>query len=46
MGLHLATVRAHLDVLIGAGALERGKVPQAWRGLCAVDPDGHPDSFV
>ena len=34
--------RPVLDVLLEAGALERGKVPTAWRGLCAVDPDGHP----
>jgi|SoiMethySBSTD1v2_1073268.scaffolds.fasta_scaffold01138_13 para-aminobenzoate N-oxygenase AurF len=34
--------RPVLDVLLEAGALERGKVPSAWRGLCAVDPDGHP----
>lgn len=35
-------IRPVLDVLIGAGVFERGKVPTAWRGLCAVDPDGHP----
>ena len=34
--------RPVLEVLLDAGALERGKVPTAWRGLCAVDPDGHP----
>ena len=34
--------RPVLEVLLEAGALERGKVPTAWRGLCAVDPDGHP----
>ncbi len=38
--------RPVLDVLVAAGALERGKIPQAWRGLCAVDPDGNPDSFA
>jgi hypothetical protein len=34
--------RPVLDALIGAGALERGHVPRAWRALCQVDPDGHP----
>jgi hypothetical protein len=33
-----------LDALIDAGAIERGKVPTAWRGLCDVDPDGHPQA--
>jgi hypothetical protein len=37
--------RPVLEVLVAAGALERGKIPQAWRGLCAVDPDGHPIAF-
>ena len=34
--------RPVLDVLVAAGALERGKIPQTWRGLCAVDPEGRP----
>ncbi len=34
--------RPVLDALIGAGALQRGHVPRAWRALCQVDPDGHP----
>ena len=25
-----------------AGAIERGKVPRAWQGLCAVDSGGEP----
>lgn len=40
--LRVDATRPVLDALIEAGALERGKVPSAWRGLCAVDPDGHP----
>jgi hypothetical protein len=40
--VRVATTRPVLDALIEAGAIERGKVPTAWRGLCAVDPDGHP----
>ena len=40
----LDATRPVLDVLIASGARERGKVPQAWRGLCAVDPDGAPVS--
>jgi hypothetical protein len=35
-----AATRPVLDALIDAGAIERGKVPRAWRALCAVDPDG------
>ena len=37
-----AATRPVLDALIEAGAIERGKVPRAWRALCAVDPDGVP----
>jgi P-aminobenzoate N-oxygenase AurF len=37
-----AATRPVLDALIDAGAIERGKVPRAWRGLCGVDPDGAP----
>ncbi|HET8621858.1 MAG TPA: diiron oxygenase [Acidimicrobiales bacterium] len=37
-----AATRPVLDALIAAGAIERGKVPRAWRALCAVDPDGAP----
>ena len=40
--VRLAATRPVLDALIEAGALERGKVPTAWRGLCGVDPDGQP----
>ena len=40
--VRVAATRPVLDALIDAGAIERGKVPTAWRGLCAVDPDGHP----
>lgn len=40
--VRLEATRPVLDALIDAGALERGKVPTAWRGLCGVDPDGHP----
>jgi hypothetical protein len=40
--LRVDALRPVLDALLDAGALERGKVPTAWRGLCAVDPDGHP----
>ena len=40
--VRLEATRPLLDALIEAGALERGKVPTAWRGLCGVDPDGHP----
>ena len=40
--VRVAATRPVLDALLDAGALERGKVPTAWRGLCAVDPDGHP----
>lgn len=40
--VRVEATRPVLDVLIEAGALERGKVPTAWRGLCAVDPHGHP----
>ncbi len=34
--------RPVLDTLVDAGAIERGKIPRAWRALCAVDPDGAP----
>src|SRR5918997_761843 len=40
--VRVAATRPVLDALVDAGAIERGKVPTAWRGLCAVDPDGHP----
>jgi hypothetical protein len=40
--VRVAATRPVLDALIDAGALERGKVPTPWRGLCDVDPDGHP----
>jgi hypothetical protein len=40
--VRVEATRPVLDVLIESGALERGKVPTAWRGLCDVDPDGHP----
>lgn len=40
--VRLDATRPVLNALIDAGVLERGKVPTAWRGLCAVDPDGHP----
>lgn len=40
--VRLAATRPVLDALIEAGAFERGRVPTAWRGLCGVDPDGHP----
>jgi hypothetical protein len=42
VGVRVDATRPVLDALIDAGALERGKVPTPWRGLCAVDPDGHP----
>jgi P-aminobenzoate N-oxygenase AurF len=42
VALRVEAVRPVLDALVDAGALERGKVPTPWRGLCAVDPDGHP----
>jgi hypothetical protein len=40
--VRVEATRPVLDALLDAGALARGKVPAAWRGLCAVDPDGHP----
>jgi P-aminobenzoate N-oxygenase AurF len=42
VGVRVEATRPVLDALLDAGALARGKVPAAWRGLCAVDPDGHP----
>ena len=42
--VRVAATRPVLDALIDAGAIERGKVPTAWRGLCDVDPDGHPQA--
>jgi hypothetical protein len=38
---HTAT-RSILEGLLAAGVLRRGKVPAAWRKLCAVDRDGAP----
>lgn len=42
VAVRVEATRPVLEALLDAGALERGKVPTAWRGLCAVDPDGHP----
>jgi P-aminobenzoate N-oxygenase AurF len=42
IAVRVEATRPVLDALIDAGAIERGKVPRPWRGLCAVDPDGHP----
>ena len=40
--VRVEATRPVLSTLIDAGAIERGKVPRAWQGLCAVDPAGQP----
>ena len=40
--IRVEACRPVLDTLVDAGAIERGKIPRAWRALCAVDPDGAP----
>jgi hypothetical protein len=40
--LRTAATRPVLAALLDAGALERGRIPRAWQGLCGLDPDGEP----
>jgi P-aminobenzoate N-oxygenase AurF len=40
--LRTAATRPVLAALLDAGALELGRIPRAWQGLCGVDPDGEP----
>jgi P-aminobenzoate N-oxygenase AurF len=40
--VRVEATRPVLETLINAGAIERGKVPRAWQGLCAVDSGGEP----
>ena len=44
--VRVAATRPVLDALIDAGAIERGKVPRAWRALCAVDRNGFGGAHV
>jgi len=40
--VRVEATRPVLATLIDAGAVERGKIPRAWQGLCGVDPGGEP----
>ena len=42
VAMRVEATRPVLEALVEAGALERGKIPRAWRGLCGVEPDGSP----
>jgi hypothetical protein len=43
-GLLAEACRPILAVLVGAGALQPGRIPRGWRRLCAVDRAGNPQS--
>jgi hypothetical protein len=40
--VRVEATRPVLATLIEAGAIERGRVPRAWKGLCGVDSGGEP----